>query len=224
MKNNYLLCSVFIACASMSSAVNAASDQLYVGASYGVGISDKFHYDDGFAVKKPKDGQVFGLAFGYRFDNNVRTELAFNRFDDFKYTDTDTDTGNMGDHYYRQKINSTAVFANIYYDVRKFEQVIPYANIGIGYSKNKAGNMNVRVVRPEGTQDTNVYQGKSKSQFAWNVGAGISYEVSKKFTLDLISYKYYNLGKFSTKQDGVGDSIKDKLKIHSITAGFKINF
>ena len=158
----------------------------------------------------------------YRFNDNIRTELAFNRFDNFKYKDTEID--NVGDHYYRQKVNATAVFANVYYDVRKFEKFAPYANIGIGYSKNQAGSMNLHSVLTGITVDTTVYQSKSKKQFAWNIGAGISYEMNKKFTLDLINYKYYNLGKFSTKLDEVGDSLKDKLKIHSITTGIKINF
>jgi opacity protein-like surface antigen len=222
MKKIIGYCAIFVVCVLINGYASAADDQLYITINYGVAISGNFHYNDGFKVKKPKNAEVFGLVFGSRFNDNIRIELASNMFNNFEYKDVEID--NVADHYYRQKVNATAAFANVYYDVRKFEKFVPYANIGVGYSRNKARNMELHFVQANKTADATVYQGKSKDRFAWNVGAGISYEVNKRFVLDLISYKYYELGKFSTKRDEVGDVLKDKLKIHSITTGIKINF
>ena len=227
IKNLLCIASTIAICVANYNTANASTDgKAYIAGSYGIGVANKFNYDPDLTIERPKNSQIFGVAFGYQFNDNIRAELAVNNFNNFKYKNynqLDDEDGNHQDNYFYQKISSNSLFANFYYDVNKFEKFKPYLSIGVGVSQNKSGNFNRKAIDNGEIEDNHtLYQKSSKKQFAWNVGAGISYEVNNKVTLDLVNYKYYDLGKTSTKPDEVGDSMKSKLKVHSITTGIRI--
>jgi opacity protein-like surface antigen len=232
MNNFYRLFAFYILLSLPLSANSFDKENSYVGASYGIGIVNKFGYyrDDGLAVVRPKNSHVFGLSLGYKINDIARVEMAFNRFDKFDYNNkrylNKTNGELVLEETYSQKNTANAIFANLYFDNSEFGAFKPYMNIGVGVSINKSGDLNLKTEIKEGHSiEHSIHaNGATKNEFAWNVGAGLSYDVSKKLSLDLISYKYYGLGKIYTKLDDGGESAKAKLNMHSINAGIRVRF
>ena len=236
MKKFYRLFTFCILPSFLLATPSVAKEKFYVGASYGIGIANKFDYykDEGMAMVRPKNSQLFGLSLGYKLNDNIRTELALNHFNKFEYKNTIRSYDNatkalVSEDYYNQIISANAIFANLYFDTSKFGEFKPYVNIGLGVSRNKAGDLEVKEEGKDANGNSFKIEdvhasGTAKSKFAWNVGAGLSYEVNKKLTLDLISYKYYDLGKISTGPDSDGDYLKVRLKIHGINTGIRLKF
>ena len=237
MKNyNKLLLTILTFYALNANLASAKKRKAYIGLEYGRGIANKFDYykDEGLNPTKPKNSHISSLQLGYKFNKNIRAELAFNRFHKFKYENAaetvNKDTGaHVVDEYYTQEVSANAVFANFYFDINSSRKFIPYVNAGLGISRNKAGDFMVE--EKNGIDDkgkpfeiplTVVGEGNTKSRFAWNVGAGLSYKINRKVTLDLINYKYYQLGKISAGPDAGGDYTETKLKVHSVSTGIKI--
>ena len=227
MKNKYLLITTLALVIPITAKASlAAGNDAYVALNYGLGIANKFDYDEDLAVRRPKNSQIFGLAAGYKFNDNIRGELAFNRFHKFEYKNANSydDKNNKVYNDYTQKISANTLFANIYYDINKFKQFTPYVNIGLGVSRNQVGDFEALAQVKGGKKSEETYfDAKFHTTIAWNIGAGLSYKASNKVTLDLISYKYYNLGVVATKEDAKERRFKSKLRVHSINAGIRIN-
>jgi opacity protein-like surface antigen len=200
---------------------HAEEGKTYVAGNFGVGISaKKFDYDpkhNDIDPTKLKNSMNFGVALGYKVADHVRAELAINRFQNFKYQATDKQDTDMT---YSQKISSTSAFINGYYDIKEMNGFMPYITAGVGFSKNKAGDFSVNSPSNEPT----VFNGKAQTEFGWNAGVGIAYNLNERITLDLLNYKYYDLGKVSTDKDDEGDVYGGKLKVHSINTGIRIKF
>ena len=204
----------------------------YVAANYGVGIANKFNYDEYLKITRPKNSQIFGMAVGYQFNDNIRAELAFNHFHKFKYSNTIpnalADPENKhpnATHSEAQDIKVNALFANLYFDINQFNKFIPHVNAGIGIAKNSTGTISHTVKQSNIPDLVNETHGsKTQNRFAWNFGAGVAYKLNDTFTLDLINYKYYSLGEVSTGSDIAGDPSKTKLKVQSISTGIRIKF
>ena len=122
---------------------------------------------------------------------------------------------------YSQKISSTSAFINGYYDIKEMNGFMPYITAGVGFSKNKAGDFSTNVKNKAPVIDP---KGKAQTEFGWNAGVGIAYNLNERITLDLLNYKYYDLGKVSTDKDDGGEASVGKLKVHSINTGIRIKF
>lgn len=231
-----LVFGAMLCCTAVSNVANAMDRNMYVGTNYGIGIANKFDYyeDEVKSIKRPKNSQIFGLLLGYKFHSNIRAELAFNRFHKFKYQyddkGVDIDTGMpVSTELYTQKISSDAMFINFYFDTNGYRDLKSYANVGLGVSRNKAGNINIKEEGIDNQEKPYVIddihaEGSTKSRFAWNIGAGVAYDINKSIILDLISYKYYRLGRIVIGPDMGGDYVKTKLNIHNISTGIRVKF
>ena len=79
-------------------------------------------------------------------------------------------------------------FANGYFDYKANEFFQPYVNVGVGMNTHTfALSRTSGSYFVDNEENTNI-------NFAWNIGAGVSYKVSNKMTLDL-GYRYSDLGK-----------------------------
>ena len=201
---------------------HAEEGKTYVAGNFGVGISaKKFDYDPNHRhadATKLKNSNIFGVALGYKVADHVRAELAINRFQNFKYQATDKQDTDMT---YSQKISSTSAFINGYYDIKEMNGFMPYITAGVGFSKNNANSILVKIV----DEDPVIHaKAKAQTEFGWNAGVGIAYNLNERITLDLLNYKYYDLGKVSTDKDDGGEASVGKLKVHSINTGIRIKF
>jgi opacity protein-like surface antigen len=222
--NNFTKYTILLAATSLCTfnAANAVEKgKFYASGSYGVGFADKFDYkDEGLAVKKPSNANVFGAAIGYGVTDNIRAELGYNGFYGMKYKFEDNDLVT-----HSQKVSADALFASAYYDISKFDKIKPYVAAGVGIANVKAGDFTT-----SNSAETNIdYKKQSKKQFAWQLGTGVNYIVNDKIDLNLVNYRYSNLGKSvatatSEDQSDAGDTATVKLKVHSISTGITFKF
>ena len=225
---------LFLPSVASCKTIDPANSGVYIGANYGVGIANKiggeYKYDEGKYLKprRPDNSQIFGLALGYKFDDNVRAELAVNHFHNFKFKHHVAEKDNSGsvlDMHFDQKISANALFTNLYFDFSEFEKFTPYINMGMGIFRNKLGNLNADIKQDEADIfNVSLVKKNSKNKLAYNIGAGVTCKFNDKVSWELINYRYYNLGRTSTKPDDDGDIYTAKLRIHSINTGIRFNF
>ena len=216
--NKLLLGAVALYAFSLLTFSHAEEGNSYVSGSVGIGktigfINKDKDYDEG----KISKGNIYGVAVGRSFTPNLRAELTANFFRELRYSHEENGIKQS------QSFSSDAIFANMYFDIKEVNSFTPYVGLGIGLAKNETGNL---LSKEEKENDTVIY-GKSKTNFAWQFGAGISYNLNEKITLDILNYKYYNLGSITTAKDDrlPGDgTLKNKLKIHSFSTGIRLKF
>ena len=128
-----------------------------------------------------KGKSIFNLGAGYKFNDSIRADINF-QTNAFKYKGLE-----------RQAFISRAVFLNGYYDINLNRTVAPYLTVGIGIGSNKAKDaLNTEEFIPE------LLKGKTVTNFIWNTGAGIKFNLNKNLDIDF-GYKYVHLGKAKTK-------------------------
>jgi len=102
----------------------------------------------------------------------------------------------------------------------------PYLVGSIGASRNQLDN----VAFTSGGATFLIVNGKTTTDLAWGIGAGIGFPLGRFVTFDLM-YKYLNLGQTQSSTlvtvGGVtsqGTPIVADLHVHTVTAGFRVGF
>lgn len=193
------------------SAFACDSGKAYVRADAGFDILAKNPHKADYS-KKPKGSPVYGVGFGYKFNNNLRSDITITHRSNFKYSGHD-----LANDKAKQDIKSTAFMLNAYYDILNYGGFTPYVMAGAGMAYNKAGDFSVGSIKKLGAE---------KSSAAFQAGLGTQYKVSKNVDLD-VGYKYVSLGTISTSrvlEDHVVAPTKGKLRAHEITCGISYNF
>jgi opacity protein-like surface antigen len=165
---------------------------------------------DGFTVDHVdiKSSSFFGLGIGVehsrwlRFDvtGEYRGKQLFIAQDHYNhggpcYVGGVIDGSQCGTNEYTADLESWLGLANAYIDLGTWRGITPYVGGGIGMA----------YIDVQGFKDVNVPTGsvhfgnsdRSTSNFAWALYAGLSYDVTPQFTLDL-GYRYTDLGSVST--------------------------
>ncbi|MDR2901935.1 MAG: outer membrane beta-barrel protein [Lactobacillales bacterium] len=147
------------------------------------------------------DAGIIGIGGGYVFNEFLRSDIivSYRKFGDLEFSNTSPD------------IWSIPVLANVYGTYPIGHGFGVYGMAGLGMSFNKTDS------------DTGV-GGKTKSNFAWNVGAGVDYKINRCWTVDL-GYRYSDLGEGRVKADaGYTGKTKEDLRSHDIKLGLRYNF
>jgi len=241
--NNFIKYTILMAATSLCG-INAANavekGKFYASGSYGVGFADKFDYNEPelLDVRKPSNANVFGAAVGYGVTDNIRAELSYNGFYGMKYKSIGIKPNNEVSGDIIQEINSTkqnanAAFVSVFYDIKvnKLKNITPYIGAGIGISQNKSEDMTT-VFNTYNSSDSLTeseeevdYLSKKTNSFAWHFSAGVNYTVNDKIDLNLINYKYANLGKVKIlSKNEEGAVLTNKLKLHTINTGITFKF
>lgn len=143
----------------------------------------KYTEEDGGAKEKADDN-VLGGSFAYGIKAGaVRTELELNIHEDAekKYTED-------GDSW-KNSLENNSIMLNAYYDIDTGTKFTPYVGAGIGMARLKGK-----------VTDTDESISKSKTNFAWQVGAGVSYAMTDNLSLDA-GYRYMDSGDVTIKED-----------------------
>jgi opacity protein-like surface antigen len=144
-----------------------------------------------------ESGMLFGLGAGYRWNSWLRTDITgeyrgetgFHGFD----TWTDPVTGPRFNNYTAKK-SEWLFLANVYFDLGTWYNITPFIGAGVGASR-----VTIHSFRDAGTTGTPGFvtmgfaDAASKWNFAWAIHAGLAYEVTKNFTVEL-AYRYVDLG------------------------------
>ena len=138
---------------------------------------------------------AFGVLGGY-----VRGELELNNSRDIKRNYFEADGVN---HF---RLYKHSVMANAYFDYLTCTPWTPYVGAGIGSAYLKAD---------DGEQAKSVYN------LAWQVMAGLTYDINSHWTLDA-GYRYADLGRIRKNS---GDSVaKLTARDHEIMLGVRYTF
>ena len=137
---------------------------------------------------------AYGVQAGY-----VRGELELNNSRDIKRNYI----GRM-DHF---RLYKHSVMANAYFDYLTCTPWTPYVGAGIGSAYLKAD---------DGEQAKSVYN------LAWQVMAGLTYDINSHWTLDA-GYRYADLGRIR-KNSGEGYVAKLTARDHEVMLGVRYTF
>lgn len=146
---------------------------------------------------------AYGVRAGY-----VRGEVELNNSRDIKrnyVTDSNFFGGEWGyDHF---RLYKHSVMANVYFDYLTCTPWTPYVGAGLGVSHLKADFGEVA---------------KSVNNLAWQVMAGLAYDITSNWTLDA-GYRYADLGRIR-KNWGDQNITKIDVRDHEIMLGARYNF
>jgi outer membrane autotransporter protein len=161
-----------------------------------------------------KDAFVFGGALGYRFPW-VRLELngSYRKFDTDKVKAQGQSVSGNGD--------ATAVVGlfNVYVD--------PDLDLGVPVHPYLGGGIGGAYVKLDTGDDAPLSVDDEAGAFAWNLAAGLSYDVTEHITLSA-GYRYlrFESTDFSASVAGVdtGDVDVDDITSHEILIGLRYTF
>jgi len=150
---------------------------------------------------------LLGLGIGYAVNNWLRFDVTGEYRGDANFHGLDIGTipggGFADDRYTASKSEWTFLF-NGYVDLGTWQNVTPFVGAGVGFSRNTIsnfGDMSVCVNSLLGC----AYRGGSDAygaaastwNFAWALYAGLAYNVTRNFTVEL-AYRYIDLGNATT--------------------------
>ena len=239
MKNKFLItAAIALACTNLANAGTHGGnsqestsghssgeiyDNMYVTLFAGVSMPKKFTGSEFRPYSKPENGVTFGGGVGYQIDRNFRAELTLQKLDI-------QGERNVTDGSERSKFQNLTAFANGYFDLVTFNKLTPYLTAGAGFvnTKQKLKATNTTYAEPK----VNNLSGKSKNNFAWNIGAGFRHSFNDNITLDL-GYKYLDFGTNQTTLKDTDSAIarvtipvvySTKLNAHTFNVGVAYNF
>lgn len=171
------------------------------------------------------NSMIMGGGVGYQYNSKVRGDVTVaHRSFSVKSATTNPATGNSLDS--SANVHSTAVMANIYYDIAKIQRFTPYVGAGAGVAFNGTSSNQKRVNGvPVGEDSSN-----TTTEPAWQVSAGTSVAITQNLSAD-VGYRYQDLGKVKVNTDfsSYGEAAnptgnKTNLSAHEIQAGVRYNF
>lgn len=149
---------------------NAASAaQVYLGVHGGGNFTHEGDFN-GVGDLSYEPGYAAGVVAGFAWDQALRTEVEFTyRENDFDELDT-----SVGSFDVDGDLTSVALMGNVFYDFRSGSPWVPYAGGGLGAA----------IV----TFDSAAHD--SDTVFAFQLGAGVGYEINPAITLSL-DYRFF---------------------------------
>ncbi|MBQ2810816.1 MAG: porin family protein [Alphaproteobacteria bacterium] len=145
--------------------------------------------------------------FGYRFAGGVMVPFCGGMAEsvraEVEYGLLNKTHNNIYSNVIQSKLQT--VFANVYYDLDTGTSFNPYIGVGLGYAR---------------IDENNSGREAKEENFAYNVGVGVSYNLSYKTDLEL-GYRFTDYGKI--KQNG-DDYAKRSYDSQEILVGFRHMF
>ncbi|MCQ2965869.1 MAG: porin family protein [Alphaproteobacteria bacterium] len=170
--------------------------------------------DEGTSVGKYKfNDHTYGVrvAVGAKFDA-IRSELEFGWNDKFSERHSDFDEDDGSTDSWKNSFKTKTIMLNGYYDLFTNNGFTPYVGVGVGLSHNK-----MKLV------DSTIKE--SDNSFAWQVGAGVTYDVCDNMAID-VGYRYMDYGSVRKKEidEDYHSNIKAKLKTNEVLVGVRYSF
>lgn len=181
-----------------------------------------------FTNEKMKDAAVFGGGVGYKFNEHFRSDVTVDyetraKFKGDLLSNTGCGAAKCGSHD-TAKIDAWTFFWNGYIDIANFHGFTPYVGGGIGVARLDISNYRTTGFSGCGGKcPTDSYAGDDKWNFAWNLQAGASFNVTDNLLLDA-NYRFVDLGQAKTKTiPGInGGKVKvDDIQAHEVRVGFR---
>jgi opacity protein-like surface antigen len=184
----------------------------YLRGDVGIGLLDYSEFDHsqtnaGFGwppswmivQKDMQDTNIFGGGIGYEINNFLRVDVTgeYRTKAAFKVTGSYTDfCGGGGTCFDINSGNYSAAvtMANIYVDLGTWWCLTPYIGAGVGGAFNTVSGVQDNGLISDGSQGFGYTNSDNSAwSLAWNVQAGLTYNVSNSFKVDF-SWRYLGLG------------------------------
>jgi opacity protein-like surface antigen len=155
--------------------------------------------------KDVEDTSIFGGGVGYEFNNwfradvtaEYRTKAMFKSIG--SYTNFCAGGGTCFD-VTEGNLSSTVVMANAYVDLGTWWCLTPYVGAGIGGAYNRTTGVQDMGLNSDGTTGFGfTTNDASQWNLAWNAQAGLTYNVTNNFKVDL-NVRYLHLGSPQTSE------------------------
>jgi opacity protein-like surface antigen len=155
-------------------------------------------------------GAFAGVGVGYQFSRWFRADVTgeyrfssqVKAFD--KVSFPGGDDGTPGTNLFETtegKYSSTVGMVNGYFDLGNFHGVTPFVGAGVGVAYNRFYGLSDSTLVVDGFGVASPSGGTisegSKTNFAWALHAGLAYDVTPNFKVEL-AYRYMNLGEGRT--------------------------
>lgn len=172
------------------------------------------------------DTPFFMAGIGYELNNwlrfdvtgEYRSKAAVNFFGTYhQLAGTPPTLGTFGDQY--QGFLRSAVFlANAYVDLGTWDCLTPFIGVGIGGAWNQFADLtDTSIATATGGAGSGIGRNSSQFNFAWALHAGLAYNVTRSFTVEL-AYRYLNYGSVTDAIDCAGGCNPDSYKLHSLSS------
>jgi len=184
----------------------------YLRGDLGVGVQTFSQFDVGPASAVPatwtvnqkdiQDATIFGAGIGYEVNNwlrfdvtgEYRTEAMFHALGSYTGATCNGGGGGICFDNFGGGFSSAVFMANAYIDLGTWWCITPYIGGGVGGAFNRIAGVQDLGPLPPGTVGFGYTNSDSASwNLAWNVQAGLTYNVSNSFKVDF-SWRYLNLG------------------------------
>lgn len=156
----------------------------------------------GFGRKDYKEAAVFALGGGYHLNRYLKSDLTIGM----------RAWGKVKKEGQKTDVWTIPALMNVYASM-PYGHFEPYVMGGLGAAWNKADS-------------TDYTKGDNKVSFAWTLGAGIGYRLSRCWGLDL-GYRYVDLGQARSKfkeESGYRGGIKKDITSHDIMLSARYYF
>jgi len=170
------------------------------------------------SAEKDYSDNLFGgaIAIGYdfnpRFEVPVRLEFEYSILSAFKDSEEISPAITLTGEF-----DTQVFFINTYYDFHTASKFTPYIGAGIGMSSIRTN------VYADGAGVSGELGSNTETNFAWNIGAGISYAFTDTMSVDL-AYRYVQLGDGETKTIAQSFVKADSIDAHQLMLGFRYTF
>jgi opacity protein-like surface antigen len=172
-------------------------------------VNDKVEYDVGSYV-----GGTGGYDFGWV---RAEGELSYRRGNPSKVHDRlhgvtytrISDSGGLG---------VMTMMANGFVDIHNPSPVTPYLGGGLGFAAMTLNDTLGTIP----TQRVIVFQGGDDTVFAWQVGGGIDYSITKMFSIDL-GYRFLNTATAHFNKASLAE-YDLKFQSHNLALGLRVKF
>ncbi len=178
-----------------------------------------------------------GVGIGYAWNSWLRTDATLEYRGGARVTGAygyGVVGGGTGQDHYHANLSQVVGLANAYIDLGTFAGITPYIGAGIGFAHNRLGATTVAGVScPPGcgapAPTSEMITPGSKTNLAWGLMAGLSYDVTRNAKLEL-GYRYLNTGGITSGTTGLfgcncsaatNPLVSDKVTSHDLRIGMR---
>ena len=166
---------------------------------------------------------LVGAAVGLNFKQwgaPVRGEVEYDYRSDLGYNPNPNFNGVAVPTKSSNSIESQTIFFNGYYDISTGTKFTPFVGGGVGVAFNNTNTTGTVISTGQSGSPNN----GSRTEFAWNVGAGVNYAIANQWSMDA-AYRYVDLGSaYGAISAGGLVQIKGDLTSNELFAGVRYQF
>jgi opacity protein-like surface antigen len=207
--------------------IEPMTDGWYLRGDIGVGMTSSYKLDylpsppnvgNGFAFEQNSSADAFfiGGGVGYEFNNwlrfdftaEYRAKTRVKAFGSYPGPPPGTD-------FYDGDLKSWVFLTNAYVDLGTWNCFTPFVGFGIGAARNTLANFTD--FNTNGGLGRGIGRNSSEWHLAWALHAGVAYNVTKNFKVEL-AYRYLNFGSITDTIDCIGGCTPDSYKFGNLSS------